>query len=1224
MRVDLSRIFWKRIFLLFFAGIVLFRFSSVEAKPADGGMKVSDVIVLLELGYTEGDIIKEIKKRGMLGKFRLSPSDILRLRKAGASMKLLTAMRGRVRRRRMTPVTPAWIIKALKKGRSQSYIIGEIKRRGVKSELLHPPTTLKPRRAGASLRVLKAILRAQKLSKVKRKEGQGNFPEMKPVLPPVRAPLPINIENVDGGEKVGEDSEFIRPINRPRTSHERKMLKRRGVRVPLSRSRLYVHPGGYYRFRVPKRWRVLESAEDSGAFVTFFTPDKTDRIAYLKRGIGISITYFLKEDSRKLNRPLLAWARFIIQNNRLREPKLRLIGRPIKEKILDREAVTFSYQGVSRITVHVLRKKFYIFRLPRGFVSISIFAPPSEFPAFHLEVVAALQNLKFYNVAGEKRGRRLSRPMIVQELIRKMTPGVVSIAPVRTVKGREIAAPSGTGFIVTKDGYIVTNYHVAVDLRKRKPYKLYYINWDAGVGRKAVKARYVAGYFQQSRRSKAQMLDTATGRLSVRFQRQHVDIALLKIVEPGEYPTVPLSSISHSMLGDQVVAMGFPLEGSGVSEFGNESITATLGTISRLIRMADRRVNEIQHTAKIAGGNSGGPLFNTYTGAVVGINTWVGIFDPKKGRPAMGIGYYYAIPVDLVWQYFGDYLYPSSKNWRWTKWYELSNIWLADKRWEMAQRGFERVLKLNPRQIWAYLQIARVYQWRAGLYNDEKRERWLKKARRWADRGLRYDPENLDLMILLADVALSLEEWETADYLLRRAKKIDPYDWRIPLLKGAYYISRNKPRLALRESERAIKLLRDFLPDGYIFKAAILYRMKKYFEGQQLYRRALSIDPQNLSAALGDAMGYAYLKQFEDAEERFRELTKKYPYEPDVYRKMFLARVLGGKYRKAFKTFLKLYRVSNLRHLPVDANSLYLAFLIADKALPSKYVKSVKLGFAGSLLRYHSKSRVANRVRLQLIREFYRMGWGGLAYAMYRDMRRPFRDKKVEKLYKKLGTVVKRVGISESSFLFVALKTIPPWSASLLFKVFLITPTVLSKGAYRKLIKAGYPPQLIKLMIYINLKRLKSGVRPGSTAPPLRPSYSPPPRQPDSFRPSPPTYNRPGNRRAFLNKVKKQVDLTVKLFLLLVITGKTAKAWKVWDPHSGYDKFSLIYSGLRRLYRNGYRFRPFNPPKVTFFKHPSYKVIARYYLKFVSPNSRISTKYFDLRLHRGRWVIMAE
>lgn len=159
----------------------------------------------------------------------------------------------------------------------------------------------------------------------------------------------------------------------------------------------------------------------------------------------------------------------------------------------------------------------------------------------------------------------------------------------------------GSGFVISPDGYILTNHHVvaeADEIRVQFTDKREYL------------ARFVGSDAQ-------------------------TDIALIKIEDSKrEFPTAVLGDSDELKVGDWVVAVGNPFGLGG---------TVTAGIVSakgRFIRQSQYD-NFIQTDASINPGNSGGPLVNI-KGEVVGINS--AIFSPSGGN--VGIGF--AIPINLA------------------------------------------------------------------------------------------------------------------------------------------------------------------------------------------------------------------------------------------------------------------------------------------------------------------------------------------------------------------------------------------------------------------------------------------------------------------------------------------------------------------------------------------------------------------------------------------------
>jgi serine protease Do len=168
----------------------------------------------------------------------------------------------------------------------------------------------------------------------------------------------------------------------------------------------------------------------------------------------------------------------------------------------------------------------------------------------------------------------------------------------------------GSGFIVTEDGYILTNDHVAGN------------------------ATEVTVTMTNGKHYKAKIIgsDPAT------------DICLLKIDE-NNLPYITFGNSNDVIIGEWVIALGNPF---GLFEL-NDKPTVTVGVISSTgmnLEPINNRyyLNMLQTDAAINGGNSGGPLVNSL-GEVIGMNTL--IFTGGSGAQG-NIGLGFAIPVNKI------------------------------------------------------------------------------------------------------------------------------------------------------------------------------------------------------------------------------------------------------------------------------------------------------------------------------------------------------------------------------------------------------------------------------------------------------------------------------------------------------------------------------------------------------------------------------------------------
>jgi serine protease Do len=210
------------------------------------------------------------------------------------------------------------------------------------------------------------------------------------------------------------------------------------------------------------------------------------------------------------------------------------------------------------------------------------------------------------------------------EMVRKIKPAVVNISSTKVIRvrptpfrgyggqdpfedffGRYFGAPQehsqnslGSGFIINKDGTILTNNHVV----------------------------------QNADEIVVKLSDGQKFEAKVVGNDPKTDIAVIRIQGgKGDFPTVPLGDSNHLDVGEWVVAVGNP--------FGlGQTVTAGIVSAKGRVIGAGPYDDFIQTDASINPGNSGGPLFNL-NGEVVGINTAI---------IASGQGIGFAIPVDMA------------------------------------------------------------------------------------------------------------------------------------------------------------------------------------------------------------------------------------------------------------------------------------------------------------------------------------------------------------------------------------------------------------------------------------------------------------------------------------------------------------------------------------------------------------------------------------------------
>ncbi len=184
-------------------------------------------------------------------------------------------------------------------------------------------------------------------------------------------------------------------------------------------------------------------------------------------------------------------------------------------------------------------------------------------------------------------------PTSLAPLVKAVRPGVVNVF----TRNEDTKRSLGSGFVINPDGLVVTNNHVV----------------------------------ERAQRIQVRLADGREFDATVVGRDPATDLALLRLLDAKELPTVTLGDSDQLEVGDWVVAIGQP--------FGLD-MSVTHGLISARERVIGVGVFDdfIQTNALINPGNSGGPLFDMH-GDVVGVTTAI---------DSRGLGIGYAVPINFV------------------------------------------------------------------------------------------------------------------------------------------------------------------------------------------------------------------------------------------------------------------------------------------------------------------------------------------------------------------------------------------------------------------------------------------------------------------------------------------------------------------------------------------------------------------------------------------------
>ncbi|XP_058477252.1 serine protease HTRA1B [Solea solea] len=195
----------------------------------------------------------------------------------------------------------------------------------------------------------------------------------------------------------------------------------------------------------------------------------------------------------------------------------------------------------------------------------------------------------------------------IADVVEKIAPAVVHIELYRKMmfSNREVAVASGSGFIVSEDGLIVTNAHVVAN----------------------------------KHRVKVELKSGATFDAKIKDVDEKADIALIKINTPMKLSVLLLGRSADLRPGEFVVAIGSPFSLQNTVTTGIVSTTQRGG---KELGLRNSDMDYIQTDAIINYGNSGGPLVNL-DGEVIGINTL---------KVTAGISF--AIPSDKIREFLAE------------------------------------------------------------------------------------------------------------------------------------------------------------------------------------------------------------------------------------------------------------------------------------------------------------------------------------------------------------------------------------------------------------------------------------------------------------------------------------------------------------------------------------------------------------------------------------------
>lgn len=356
----------------------------------------------------------------------------------------------------------------------------------------------------------------------------------------------------------------------------------------------------------------------------------------------------------------------------------------------------------------------------------------------------------------------------------------------------------GSGFIVSSDGKVVTNYHVVT----------------------------------MASRIKVKHGDAVYDVEGLTHVDSDNDLAILKLAK-GKYPAVKIGNSDVLRVGEKVYAMGSP---QGLENTISEGIVSG-------IRKIDKDISIIQMTAAISRGSSGGPLFNE-RGEVVGIATFL-IAETQNLN--------FALPVNLITQGLAknDLVEPGEAcrvdfNQTAACFFYQGVAYGMLGRHDRAVDSFKRSLTVDSRRVETLVNLGVSYA------NMEK----LGEAVDMFNRALALEPENVDVLARLGRVYAKQGNYAQSTKVLEKSLKINPGHVDARFFLALNYASRGKKAEAVKALQEVIRL-EPLYADAYGYLGSVYTDMGRYGDAISAFKMGISQRPADPGMHLGLGKAYA-------------------------------------------------------------------------------------------------------------------------------------------------------------------------------------------------------------------------------------------------------------------------------------------------------------------------------------------------------------------------------
>jgi tetratricopeptide (TPR) repeat protein len=656
------------------------------------------------------------------------------------------------------------------------------------------------------------------------------------------------------------------------------------------RTREYTHVDKRFVLRCPASWKVIREVTD-GQVQHGFTPQAdARRIKDIDVGLTVMITP-TDDEFLALGRSPATVLKQLLPMIRFAEPGLKAVGRVRPARLGRLEAAVMTLAGTIKDKQGAFQGQMLLGMEGRYGTMVGTIAPRQQYERMAPVFEKILRESDFGTAPARRRPRELTPSQIVARY-------KASVVAVQTEEG------GGTGFVVSPEGYVLTNCHVIYDYAKKRPFKEIFVEWDDSLRRPKVAARLVA-YCE--RESKEVFLGG-------------IDVALLKI-PPGDYTPIPLTALADVRLGDGVVSLGFPQRGKviGVSLF------VTRGIVVRYNRNHRGRVESIFTDAKIAGGSSGGPCISLATGGVIGLNTWRQpiVVAGRGTRLNDMVGYYSVCTAEDAMAEFPlvtrlgrghdgsdlDFLEA----------FELSKLLFHQGSGRAAVRMANRAAELKPDSADAFFQLG-LCAFRVGAETRDKQT--LQTAEEAIRKALQIDPKHESALVGMAVGCQRGGKHERALGFADRAVAAHPDSWQVHYLRAQLLTDMRRYAEALPNLKKAKQLSLKILPQPYVLSGMAHYAAGKLEAGKADFEEAARIHPASLDAHLGACQYHEHKRQYDRAIARYEAILPQFKHHPSILARIGECHLRRNRLDEAAKCFTDAVNWANVDKRTPPAGAL--------------------------------------------------------------------------------------------------------------------------------------------------------------------------------------------------------------------------------------------------------------------------------------------------------------